>query len=90
MPDAADIRVSDRSLAGQSGPGDPARYGTLNHPGDSFSYDIFSQAGQAVRDHADVVLGGLRPEVLIAAGESQSAGRMVTYIDAVASAAPRL
>ena len=64
-------------------PGDPARYGTLNHPGDSFSYDIFSQAGQAIRDHADVVLGGLRPEVLIAAGESQSAGRLVTYIDAV-------
>lgn len=64
-------------------PGDPARYGTLSHPGDSFSYDIFSQAGQAIRDHADVVLGGLRPEVLIAAGESQSAGRMVTYIDAV-------
>ena len=65
-------------------PGDPVRYGTLHHPGDSFSYDIFSQAGQAVRDHADVVLGGgVRPEVLIAAGESQSAGRMVTYIDAV-------
>src|SRR5262245_38361868 len=27
----------------------PARYGTLHHPGDSFSYDIFSQAGQAIR-----------------------------------------
>ncbi|MDH4169208.1 MAG: alpha/beta hydrolase domain-containing protein [Acidimicrobiia bacterium] len=64
-------------------PGDPDRYGTLNHPGDSFSYDIFSQAGQAIRDHADVVLGGLQPEVLIAAGESQSAGRLVTYINAI-------
>jgi Alpha/beta hydrolase domain len=29
------------------------------------------------------VLGGLHPERLLAAGESQSAGRMVTYIDAV-------
>ena len=29
---------------------DPAEYSSLSHPGDSFSYDIFSQAGQAVRD----------------------------------------
>jgi Alpha/beta hydrolase domain len=64
-------------------PGDPARYATLMHPGDSYSYDIFSQAGQAVRSNAQTVLGGLHPDRLIAAGESQSAGRMVTYIDAV-------
>lgn len=63
-------------------PGDPARYGTLSHPGDSYSYDIFSQAGQAIRD-TPAILGGLTPKKLIAAGESQSAGRMVTYIDAV-------
>src|SRR5262249_48794618 len=31
---------------------DPARYAALSHPGDSYSYDIFSQAGQAVRDSA--------------------------------------
>ena len=64
-------------------PGDPARYGSLTHPGDSYSYDIFSQAGQAVRSNAQTVLGGLLPAHVIAAGESQSAGRMVTYIDAV-------
>lgn len=64
-------------------PGNPDRYGTLVHPGDSFSYDIFSQAGQAIREHADVVLGGLAPQRLIAAGESQSAGRLVTYVNAV-------
>jgi hypothetical protein len=64
-------------------PGDPARYGTLVHPTDSYSYDIFSQAGQAIRDNAALVLGGLVPERLIAAGESQSAGRLTTYIDAV-------
>ena len=63
-------------------PGDPVRYGSLSHPGDSYSYDIFSQAGQAIRDNSALILGG-RPEKLIAAGESQSAGRMVTYIDAV-------
>ncbi|MDP3491591.1 MAG: alpha/beta hydrolase domain-containing protein, partial [Hyphomonadaceae bacterium] len=26
---------------------DPQRYGTLSHPGDAFSYDIFSQVGRA-------------------------------------------
>ncbi len=62
---------------------DPTDYSTLSHPGDSFSYDIFSQAGQAVRNDAAQVLGGLRPRALVAAGESQSAGRLMTYIDAV-------
>ncbi len=62
---------------------DPAEYSSLSHPGDSFSYDIFSQSGQAVRDDAALILGGLRPHRLIAAGESQSAGRLMTYIDAV-------
>jgi hypothetical protein len=62
---------------------DPVRYGSLSHPGDSFSYDIFSQAGQAVRDDANLMLGGLHPRHIIAAGESQSASRLVTYIDAV-------
>jgi hypothetical protein len=65
-------------------PGDPARYGSLVHPGDSYSYDIFSQAGQAIRHSSAKILGsGMRPSTLLAAGESQSAGRMVTYIDAV-------
>ncbi len=66
---------------------EPARYGpagaNLVHPGDSFSYDIYSQAGEAVRDNPTLILGGLAPEKVIAAGESQSASRMVTYIDAV-------
>ena len=62
---------------------DPAEYSSLSHPGDSFSYDIFSQAGQTVRKDASQILAGLRPRALIAAGESQSAGRLMTYIDAV-------
>lgn len=63
---------------------DPARYGTLSHPGDSFSFDIFSQAAAALRspDGPDP-LGGLVITKLIAAGESQSAYRMVTYVNAV-------
>ncbi len=62
---------------------DPTDYASLSHPGDSFSYSIFSQAGRAVRDDAALILGGLRPQKVIAAGESQSAGRLMTYIDAV-------
>ncbi|HZY59124.1 MAG TPA: alpha/beta hydrolase domain-containing protein [Candidatus Binataceae bacterium] len=63
--------------------GNPARYASLSHPGDSYSYDIFSQAGQAVRDSAALLLSGLSPQRVLAIGESQSAIRLSTYIDAV-------
>jgi hypothetical protein len=66
---------------GCPGAGDPARYASLVHPGDSYSYDIFSQAGQAIRDGN--LLGDLRARHVLAMGESQSAGRLVTYIDGV-------
>ena len=63
---------------------DPERYGQLGHPGDDYSYDIFSQAAQAFRRPNGVdPMGDLDPVQLIAAGESQSAGRMVTYVNAV-------
>jgi hypothetical protein len=61
----------------------PARYGALVHPGDDRSYDIFSQAGLAARELAPVLLGGLRPKRVIAIGESQSAARLVMYLDAI-------
>ena len=64
---------------------DPRRYATLHHPGDAYSYDIFSQAAQAIRHPGGVApLGGLHPKALIAQGESQSAFFLTTYIDAVA------
>jgi hypothetical protein len=58
------------------------RYGSLAHPGDSHSYDIFSQAAPAIRSGA--LLGDLTPRVraLVAWGGSQSGGRLVTYINA--------
>ena len=63
---------------------DPERYGSLVHPGDSFAYDIFSQAAQTIRRPTGIrPLGDLTVSVVIAAGESQSAFRLVTYIDAV-------
>jgi hypothetical protein len=63
---------------------DPARYGTLEHPGDAFAFDIFTQAGVAAAgaDGTDV-LGGLEATHVIGMGESQSAIFLTTYINAV-------
>jgi len=61
----------------------PVRYGPLVHPGDTYSYDIFSQAGVAARRLAPRLLGKLRPKRVIAVGQSQSAARLVAYIDAI-------
>ncbi|RDH76797.1 hypothetical protein DVS77_18260 [Mycolicibacterium moriokaense] len=62
---------------------DPQRYSALNHPGDAFAYDIFSQAGRLVREAPGDVLGRLTPEHVVAIGESQSAMFLTTYINAV-------
>jgi hypothetical protein len=64
---------------------DPVRYAALSHPGDRFSYDIFTQAARAVRTPATAarLLGDLTPSVVLAAGRSQSAFRLVTYINAI-------
>ena len=59
----------------------PARYGSLVHPGDNYAFDIFSQAGQAVR--RGHVLGPLTAKRVIATGESQSAVFLTSYIDAI-------
>jgi hypothetical protein len=61
---------------------DPARYGSLVHPGDGYAFDIFTQIARALRRGGEV-LGGVEPEVLIAAGESQSAMALTTYYDGV-------
>jgi hypothetical protein len=61
----------------------PDRYATLVHPGDSYSYDIFTQAARQIRTNPATVLGGLTAQRVIGAGESQSAIRLVTYIDGI-------
>lgn len=63
------------------------RYASLSHPGDSFAYDMFGQGAYLVRHPGagdDAPLGDLTGSVkhLIAAGESQSATRLVTFINA--------
>lgn len=61
------------------------RYDGLIHPGDLFSYDIYSQVGQSIRDpQGTAPLGNLTAKYLIAEGESQSADRMLTYVNAIA------
>ncbi|MCP5144529.1 MAG: hypothetical protein H6978_06865 [Gammaproteobacteria bacterium] len=66
---------------------DPQRYGSLAHPGDDYSFDIFTQAARAVaprrpRQPVDP-MGGLSVARLIASGGSQSAARLRAYINGV-------
>lgn len=60
---------------------DPERYDDLRHPGDEYSYDIYTQAAAAVRDGG--ILGGLEPERVLAIGESQSGFALTTYANGV-------
>jgi hypothetical protein len=60
---------------------DPVRYRDLLVADDDLSYGIFTAAARAVR--AGAVTAKRPADVLIAAGASQSANRLVTYIDAV-------
>ena len=47
---------------------------------DAMSFDIFTQVGQALKHPSGVdPLGGLKLKVLLATGQSQSAGRLSTY-----------
>jgi Alpha/beta hydrolase domain len=62
----------------------PERYRDLEHPGDAWSFDMFTQVAGLLRAKGDDnPLGGLVPETFIAAGESQSASCLVTYINAI-------
>ncbi|HVM40963.1 MAG TPA: alpha/beta hydrolase domain-containing protein, partial [Acidimicrobiia bacterium] len=63
---------------------DPVRYAPLSHPGDDYSFDIYSQAIQSFLAPGPVdPLGGLSVERVIATGQSQSASRLHTYVNRV-------
>ncbi|MDV3291286.1 alpha/beta hydrolase domain-containing protein [Mycobacterium avium] len=71
---------ADMSLKSQ----DPQRYAALHHPGDAFSYDIFTQIGGLLKTGGHTaMLRGLPARHVIALGESQSAMFLTTYINAV-------
>jgi hypothetical protein len=62
--------------------GNPTRYKDLNHPGDAFAYDLYTQAARAVR--AGALFGrdyGIK--AVLATGDSQSAILLTTYVNAV-------
>jgi hypothetical protein len=79
--DQGDGRAATAGLPAE----DPERYATLQHPGDAFSYDIFTQAARAVAPGRTVdgvdPLAGLEPTTMLAAGASQSAMRLGSYIN---------
>lgn len=56
------------------------RYSQLHHPGDEYSYDIYTQVGRLIRGGA---VDGLSPETVLGVGESQSAAFLTTYINVV-------
>jgi hypothetical protein len=64
---------------------DEERYGTLAHPGDQASFDIFTDAGHVLspsRSGEIDPLAGFDVHHLIATGGSQSAMRLATYLNA--------
>jgi hypothetical protein len=77
-------------IAGGSGnpltSADPERYGSLTHPDDAWSYDIYRQVGALVRtppaSGPDPLDGQERTHV-IAIGESQSAFRLTAFANGV-------
>ena len=82
-PVAVRVNVPGAEVAGQGlKKVDPARYGSLQHPGDSYAFDIYTQVARALRAGGPA-LGGLEPERVVAVGESQSAFALVTYINGV-------
>jgi hypothetical protein len=92
---AAWVGVSAQSMGVHGGQGmaglsslglvgtDPDRYGALVHPGDRYSYDIYSQAGAVVRRRVGTSLADLAVERVLAIGESQAAHRLATYANEV-------
>ena len=70
-------------LAGKGLKGlDPARYGSLHHPGDGYSFDIYTQVARSLRGGGPA-LGGTVPKRILAVGESQSAFALTTYYNGV-------
>jgi hypothetical protein len=62
---------------------DSQRYGSLGDSNDGQSYDIFTQAAQVARSNGATLFGGLNPTRVIGIGDSQSAFRLDTYVNAI-------
>jgi hypothetical protein len=80
------VLVTAPGASGIAGKGltqlNPARYGSLTHPGDGYAFDIYTQVARAL--HAGgPVLGGETAQRVFAGGQSQSAYALVTYVNGV-------
>ena len=63
---------------------DPLRYAPLHHPGDAYEFDIYAQAARALfARNGPAPLGPLQARRVMAAGESQSAALLRTYVNHV-------
>lgn len=63
---------------------DPVRYADIDHPGDDYAFDIFSQIAQGfLKINGDDPMDGLPVTSIIAMGQSQSAQRLHTYVNEV-------
>lgn len=79
--------ITPRGLRGDN----PERYGTLEHPGDRYSFDLFRQVAEALKEAGpgtEAAMGGLRPARVLAIGESQSAMYLTSYINALQAFSP--
>jgi hypothetical protein len=61
----------------------PGRYDSLAIANDALSYDIFSEVARTLRQEGSPLLGGLKAVRLLATGQSQSALRLTTYVNAL-------
>ena len=61
---------------------DPVRYMAINHPGDDYAFDIFTQIARGFKAPTGIdPMDGLPVEALIAMGQSQSAIRLHDYVN---------
>lgn len=61
---------------------DRERYAPLHHPGDAFSFEVFAQVASALRTTL-AEQHGISVQRLLAAGASQSAMHLTTYVNAL-------
>jgi hypothetical protein len=63
---------------------DASRYGSLNHPGVNYSYDVFTHAARALTNYSGTApLGDLSPTTMIATGLSASVAFLIAYVNGV-------
>ncbi len=80
------VSVQSAGVIGPSGlkAWSPTRYASLNLASDALSWDIFSQAAQAVRNPVGVdPMGGLPVRRVLAAGLSMAANRLLMYHNSI-------